>query len=166
MFTSQGSMDMDHNPLDIVEQLANINDWAFERICETEITISFSGEHTGYHMSFSWLEDLNALHFLCGFECKVPERKRAEIVDLIVKINEQLWLGHFDLWSTESILMFRHSHMLPPSGEMAQEMVQSLMSHAVEQCDKYYPAFQYVLWAGQSANDAFKATMMETKGSA
>ncbi len=154
------------NPVDVVEHIATQNDWAFDRVAETEITISFVGEHTGYHLSFSWLEDLEALHFLCGFECKIPERKRKEIIDLVSKINEKLWLGHFDLWSQEQVLMFRHSQLLMNGQELPQEMVQRLMNHAVEQCDKYYPAFQYVLWAGQNANDAFDAILMETHGNA
>ncbi len=31
---------------------------------------------------------------------------------LIAQINEQLWLGHFDLWTQEGLVMFRHALLL------------------------------------------------------
>jgi hypothetical protein len=27
---------------------------------------------------------------------------------LVAQINEQLWLGHFDVWLQEGLIMFRH----------------------------------------------------------
>ena len=31
---------------------------------------------------------------------------------LIAQINEQLWIGHFDLWTNEGLVMFRHALLL------------------------------------------------------
>ena len=37
---------------------------------------------------------------------------------------------------------------------------------ALEACERYYQAFQYVLWAGKSPEDALAAIMLETQGQA
>ena len=34
------------NPVDLVERLAAVNDWSFERSNESEITLSIKGRHT------------------------------------------------------------------------------------------------------------------------
>src|SRR6476469_6689773 len=75
------------NPLDV-----------FERASEDEITIVVQGRWTDYQVSFTWMTDIEALHLACAFEMRVPERRRAEVQQLISLINEQLWVGHFDLW--------------------------------------------------------------------
>ena len=66
-----------HNPLDVVEQLASRNDWSFERAGEDEITILINGRWSDYQVSFTWMDELEALHLACAFDLKVPERRRA-----------------------------------------------------------------------------------------
>jgi hypothetical protein len=36
----------------------------------------------------------------------------------------------------------------------------------VEACERYYQAFQFILWAGKSAPDALAGTLFETVGEA
>ena len=86
------------HPVDIVEQLASTNDWSFDRDAEDEISISVAGGWTDYHVAFTWLAELETLHVSCAFDLRVPERRRTEAQALIRTINEQLWVGHFDLW--------------------------------------------------------------------
>src|SRR4051794_3497920 len=81
------------NPLDVVERVAAANDWSFERTGDDEITIRVRGRWTDYQISYTWIRDIEALHIACVFELKVPERRRAEVVQLIALINEQMWVG-------------------------------------------------------------------------
>jgi hypothetical protein len=76
------------NPLDVVERLAAVNDWSFERAGDDEITILVTGKGTDYQVSYTWLGDLEALHLACAFDLKVPERRRAEVQSLVGMINE------------------------------------------------------------------------------
>ena len=94
------------NPLEVVERVASTNDWSFERAGEDEITILVRGKWTDYQVSFTWMYDIEALHLACAFEFKVPERWRAEVQQLISLINEQMWVGHFDLWAKDGIVMY------------------------------------------------------------
>jgi hypothetical protein len=97
------------NPLDVVERLATGNDWSFERASDDEITILVTGRWTDYQLSYTWMSDIEALHLACAFDLRVPERRRADVQTLISLINERLWVGHFDHWISEGIMMFRHA---------------------------------------------------------
>src|ERR1700688_1789569 len=97
--------DQHDNPLDVVEHTAAGNKWPFERAGEDEIGIVVTGRWTNYQVSCTWMGDIEALHLACAFDMKVPERRRAEVQALVGMINERLWVGHFDLWVTEGILM-------------------------------------------------------------
>ena len=154
------------NPLDVVERIASINDWSFERAGDDEITILVAGRCTDYQVSFTWMTDIEALHLACAFEMKVPERRRAEVQQLISLVNEQLWVGHFDLWVQDGIVMYRHALVLsggiPPSGQQCE----ALLGTALNTCEQYFPAFQFVVWAGKGAREALDAAMFETSGEA
>ena len=67
------------NPLEVVERLAAGNDWSFERASDDEITILVTGKWTDYQLSYTWMNDIEALHLACAFDLKVPERRRAEV---------------------------------------------------------------------------------------
>ena len=85
--------DRNVHPVDIIEHIASINDWTFERQDADEISISVRGGWSDYHVSFNWMEDLESLHIACAFDLKVPEGRRGEIKQLISLINEQLGLA-------------------------------------------------------------------------
>ena len=100
------------HPVDVIEQVAHNNDWSFERAGDDEISISVVGSWTDYHVSFSWMEDFEALHLACAFDIKVPETRALEVMRLLSLINEQMLFGHFDLWEQEGAIMFRQSLLL------------------------------------------------------
>lgn len=154
------------SPLDVVEQLATGNDWSFERAGEDEINILIKGRWSDYQVSFTWMDELEALHLACAFELKVPERRRAEVQQLIAQMNEQMWVGHFDLWPKDGMVMFRHALVLSGGLGASDEQCRSVLSTAVDACERYFPAFQFVLWAGKPAREALDAAMFETSGEA
>lgn len=154
------------HPVDIIENIASINDWNFERQDDDEISISVRGAWSDYHVSFNWMEDLESLHIACAFDLKVPETRRVEVKQLIALINEQLWIGHFDMWNHEGVVLFRNSHLLSGGAEVTPQQCEALLRSATDSCDLYYQAFQFVVWAGRSATDALSEVMFETVGQA
>ncbi|MFX5813097.1 YbjN domain-containing protein, partial [Acinetobacter baumannii] len=83
-----------------------------------------------------------SLHLACAFDLKVPDRRRAEVKELIQLANEQLWLGHFDLWPQEGVVMFRHGLLLAGGAEASGRQCEAQLDAAIEACDRYYQAFQ------------------------
>jgi hypothetical protein len=154
-----------NSPIDLIEQIANSNDWATERASEDEITLIVAGQWTDYNVSLNWRGDLETLHIACAFDAKIPDNRQNEVYRLVAQINEQLWLGHFDVWIQEGLIMFRHGLML--NGALATTgQCEALLKTALEACERYYQAFQFVVWAGKESRDALASTMFETEGRA
>ena len=96
----------------------------------------------------------------------MPERRRAEIVALVQLINAQLWIGHFDIWTRDDIVMFRHAHCLAGGAQPSDVQCRTIVEAALSACENYFQAFQFVLWAGRSAREAMDFAVFETKGTA
>ncbi len=154
-----------NNPIDLVEQIAHSHDWSFERAVDEELTLAVEGNWCDYHISLNWRQELEALHMACAFDLKVPDSRLSEVYRLVAKINEQMWIGHFDVWSSEGLIMFRQGLMLNNS-QPSTEQCEALLQAALESCERYYQAFQYVIWAGKTAPDAMASVMFETVGQA
>jgi hypothetical protein len=153
------------NPIDLVEQIAGGHDWVCERASEDELTLTVAGRWTDYHVSLNWRDDLETLHIAAAFDAKIPDNRLPEVYRLIAQINEQLWLGHFDVWTREGLVMFRQGLML--NGALAtSHQCQALLRAAFEACERYYQAFQFVVWAGKDSREALASTMFETEGQA
>ena len=154
------------NPLDVVERLAAGNDWSFERASEDEITILVSGRWAEYQLSYTWMGDIEALHLACAFDMKVPEQRLIEVQQLVGLINEQLWIGHFDVWLQNGVVMFRHALLLAGGVPASGRQCEAVLGSALDACERYYPAFQFVVWAGKPAREAMESAMFETSGEA
>jgi hypothetical protein len=154
------------NPLDVVERVASTNGWSFERAGEDEITILVAGKWSDYQVSYTWMFDIEALHLACAFELRVPDRCRAEVQQLISLINEQLWIGHFDLWTQDGLVMYRHALVLAGGVEATSRQCEALLASGLDACERYFPAFQFVVWAGKGAREALNGAMFETQGQA
>jgi hypothetical protein len=155
-----------HNPVDVVERLATTHDWSFSRASDDEVTILVNGQWSDYQLSFTWMPEVEALHLACAFELKVPKRRRNEVVQLTALINEQLWIGHFDAWLQDGIIMFRHAIVLTAGVSATDGQCEAVLNIALDACERHYQAFQFVVWAGKTARQALDSTMFETSGEA
>jgi hypothetical protein len=158
--------DQNENPVDVVERLATHHDWSFARASDDEVTLLVAGQWSDYQISFTWMPDIEALHLACAFELKVPERRRTEVIELAAMINEQLWVGHFDVWINDGIIMFRHALVLAGGIPAADPQCEAVLGIALDACERHYQAFQFVLWAGKSPREALESIMFETSGQA
>lgn len=154
------------NPLDAIEQVATTNDWLFERPGDDEISILVAGVWADYTMSISWMDNTESLHMACAFDLRAPERRHIETMKLITTINQQLLVGHFDLWFQNGVIMYRQA--LPLNGGVCanDSQIEFLLASSVETCERYYQAFQFVVWAGETAADALDSVLFETLGEA
>jgi hypothetical protein len=162
----EGIIDSRNNPLAVVENIAADNNWSFERSGEDEVTIVSSGNWTDYQLSFTWMNEIEALHLACAFDMKVPVARRAEVQRLIAAVNEQLWVGHFDIWTHTGMIMYRQALMLPGGMTASTAQCEAMLAGALHACERYFPAFQYVIWAGKTAAEAMTAVMFDTAGEA
>ena len=73
---------------------------------------------------------------------------------------------HFDVWQRADMVIFSQSLLLSGGLEPTGRQVETLLSSALDTCEAYYQAFQFVVWSGMSAPSAVAAVMFETVGQA
>jgi len=152
------------NPIDLIEEVIAGKEWVYDRRCETELAVEAPGTWCDYGMFFAWSEDLSALHFSCALDMRVQNKLMGNIYELLAKLNERLWMGHFAIWVEEGIPMFRHTVRL--NDRVDTDAVGELMELAMAECERYYPAFQFVIWGGRTAEDAIASSLLDTVGEA
>lgn len=150
------------NPLDIAEMAIIDRDWAFDRVGAGELMANVKGVWGNYCVWFSWQEDSGGLTLCCSIESKFPKAMAAKLYALLALVNEKLWLGHFDISSEESTVVFRHSLLLREGVGTTCEHLQDLLDIAVEECERFYPAYQSVVWGGKSPEEALTLALFET----
>ena len=154
------------NPLDLLEQIVASQEWAFERRSADEMAVEVRGKWCDYTFEFSWAGEISAMHFFCAFDMKVPASRRQQVHELLALANEKLWLGHFGIWTEENTPVFRHSVLLRGARGASVESLEDMMDIALTECERFYPAFQFVIWAGKTAREAMDAALFETAGEA
>ena len=154
------------NPLDVVEQVIVANDWAFDRRNDSEMAAEAPGKWCNYGLYFSWSREISAIHFTCAFDLKVPAGQRAALYELLALANEKLWIGHFGMDEDDGMPLFRHSVLLRGAAVASAESLEDMVDIAITECERFYPAFQFVLWGGKSPADALAASMLECVGEA
>ena len=154
------------NPLDVMEQIVTNNDWAFDRRNESEMAAEAPGQWCDYGLYFNWSNEISAMHFTCTFDLKVPAPRRAALYELLALANERLWIGHFGMESEDGMPLFRHAVLLRGAPGVSAESLEDMVDIAITECERFYPAFQFVLWGGKSPTEALQAAMLECAGEA
>lgn len=152
--------------LDVVEQTVAAANWAVERSEEGVIHCASMTKWGEFGGMFSWRDEPPSLTFTLTMDLRAPNTKHAAISELLRRINERLWLGHFDYWTDEGVAVFRHTipmldRISPDPGEIA-----AILAAALDAADQFLPAFNFVVWAGKSAEEAVAAVVFETAGEA
>ena len=155
-------------PIDMLEQYYAALGWAYERNGEDEIVSTFQGSWTQYELRAIWRDEDHVLQFLALPDIRVSADKREATYETIGLINEQLWLGHFELWSASGLVLFRHAALLEgeEGANLSLQQAETLVEAAIEECERFYPVFQFVLWADKTPQEAIAAALIETQGEA
>ncbi len=155
-------------PIDMLESWFDAQGWANDRIGEDEIVAGTQGAWGQYELRGVWRDDDRVLQFLAFPDVKVSDDKKVALYETIGLINEQLWIGHFELWAGDGSLVFRHALLLDTDegASLSLDQAETLVEAAVGELDRFYPVFQFVLWGGKTPQEAITAAMVETHGEA
>lgn len=166
MTQTQLKLDTGYNPLDLAEMVVMDRDWSFDRVGEGELIADVSGRWCNYRVWFTWQEDCGGLTLSCSLDTKFPQQMTFRVHSLLALVNQKLWLGHFDICAEDNTVTFRHSLLLRDGAGTTHEHLQDLLDIAIAECERFYPAFQSVVWGGKSPNEAMQFAMFETIGEA
>jgi len=150
----------------MLASLFDARGWTYEFVSEDEISGEIQGSWASYQLRGIWRAEDRVLQLLCLPDIRVADDKRQAMFEVLALINEQLWLGHFDVWSNGNVLLYRHGLMLGDDGLLSPTQAQIAVEAAIEECDRFYPAFQFILWGDKSPVEALSAALVDAAGEA
>lgn len=155
------------DPIDVVEAVVD-SDRRFisERGEDGDLTFSARGDWCDVVGFFSFREELPAVLLTVTFDLKAPEERWTDAARLTAMINENMWLGHFDLWSDDGAIVFRHAVPMVGRSELASGDVHALLAAAMDAADRFYPAFDFLINSKRTPEECMQAAMFETIGEA
>ncbi len=163
----QGEEPDDGAPIEVLEAYFEARGWTCERSGDGEIVASAPGSWAQYELRGVWRPEDGVLQFLAFPDVKVSAEKKNAIYETLGLVNEQLWLGHFELWSNSGLIVFRYAALMNADEDaLSFEQAEAISEAALEECERFYPVFQFVLWGGKSPSEAITAALIETAGEA
>lgn len=153
------------DPLESVEQAVIAEQYAYERD-ELELHMAVPGAWRDHQIWFAYRPELDVIHVCASLDLKAPDARYKDICELIARLNERLWIGHFDLWSEDGSVIFRHALTIPEAEAVSPPQAAALIHAAKDAGERLYPAFNYLLWSGKSPAEAVAAAMFDTAGEA
>ncbi|WP_417468741.1 YbjN domain-containing protein [Maricaulis sp.] len=154
------------DPLDAVEQAVIAEQYPYDREENGELHLSVPGAWRDHQMWFAWRPELDALHICSSLDLKVTSNRFRDICELVARLNEKLWLGHFDVWVEDGSVVYRHAISLPAGETISPAQAATMIAAAQEAGERFYPAFHFLIWGGKNVEEATAAAMFETAGEA
>ena len=155
-----------YNPIDVIENIFNTQNYEFDRRNINEVAIEIQGKWNNMLLFFAWEENMRCLHMSCLMDIESKIEDRSKIFELLALVNEELWVGHFSYWTEQNMPVFKHSMIVTDTENEFAEKVSQLIDIAVKECERMYPIFNVVLTKGMNPHQALYPLSFETIGRA
>lgn len=166
MALSEQFLSEDLHPIDIVEHLAEHHEWDFDRIADDQIAMAVEGQWRTYSITLAWSPSDETLRMVCTFEMEPPDDKLPALYEVLNHANDQCWAGAFTYWEEQKLMVYRYGLVMSGAQGVSPEQVDTLIGAAVVNAERFYPAFQLVVWGGRPARDAMQVAIAEAYGRA
>lgn len=166
MTESYGELPEEIDLLDLVEQLIRAQGWTCERSGAEELRADVPGDWGTYALSCAWNDELGLFQIACDYDFAVPEERRPALDALLALANPRMWLGHFEHDPEAGVVGWRYGVLVREGMAVSSELVADLVDIAVSECDRFHPAFRFVLEKGLAPRTAIEAALLETRGEA
>lgn len=154
------------SPIGLLEEFFFQFEWNYDRTSENEIAAEAEGRWCNYRLFAMWRQDLECLIISSIVDIKIPQDKRDSVGILLSAMNPKIWLGHFEVMPHDEVPTFRYNLILRGNPGATFEQIEEIITSAVMECDRLYPALQFVLWGGKNPEEALMAAMLDTCGEA
>jgi hypothetical protein len=166
MVLSEQFLSDDAHPIDIVESLAEHNDWQFDRVGDDQIAMAVEGQWRTYSITLAWSPHDETLRMVCTFEMDPPSEKMPALFEALNEVNDQCWTGAFTYWREQKLMVYRYGLLMSGGQEASPDQIGAIITEAVRNAERYYPAFQLVVWGDRTPRDAMQVAIAEAYGRA
>ncbi len=147
------------NLIDMTESLADKLDCASSRIDDNGVSVILHGRRSDYHLTVILKPDYDMLYFSCDLNIKVPKSMYNLVADAVIKANERIWLGHFDILSDDREIVFTVTIPFVSSFVADELVIEAAVGLVMNECDHFYNYF-LMLAKGDSSYDNFSIDTM------
>ena len=157
---------IDGSPIDIVETLAEDNDWEFDRVGEDQIAMAVEGQWRTYSITLAWSPGEEVLRLICTFDMDPPAERLGALYEVLNLANDQVWDGGFTFWRPQKLMVWRYGLVLAGEAMAAPQQIDQMIRNAIENCERFYPCFQLACWGDATPAAAMDIAMSEAYGRA
>jgi hypothetical protein len=155
-----------YNPIELIEDVMTAQELPFHRLSDVELATEVEGRWGSYHLQFFWQEDIKALHFSSIMDLKINDVPQPNLFELLSLLNERMILGHFEIYAEEDAPAFRYSFLVPTPQTLPLDLIEDAIEICLDECERCYPAFQYLISGEKGAKEAAAIAIMDTAGEA
>lgn len=166
MALSEQYLTEDIHPIDIIEHLAQHNEWDFDRIGDDQIAMAVEGQWRTYSITLAWSGFDETLRMICTFDMDPPADKMPALYNILNDVNDRCWAGAFTYWGEQKLMVYRYGLVLAGGQDASAEQIDTMIGAAVVSAERYYPAFQLVVWGDQEPAEALQVAIAEAYGRA
>ncbi len=156
----------DLHPIDIVEHIAEHHDWDFDRVADDQIAMAVEAQWRTYSITLAWSPQDETLRLICTFDMDPPQDRLPALYETLNATNDLCWAGAFSYWQAQKLMVWRYGLVLAGEQSASAEQIDTMIRAAVLSAERFYPAFQLVVWGNESPDDAMQVAMAEAYGRA
>lgn len=151
----------DIHPIDVVENVAALHAWDFDRLTDDQIAMAVEGQWRTYSLTLAWSARDEVLRLINTFEMEPPEHRIPALMELLNLVNDDCWCGAFTYWAEQRLMVWRYGMVLAGGQCASTEQADAMMRAALEAAERFYPAFQLVAWGDKPPHEAIRIAMNE-----
>ena len=156
----------DLHPIDIVEHIAEHHAWDFDRVADDQIAMAVEGQWRTYSITLAWSAQDETLRLICTFDMDPPAERLGELYEILNNTNDMCWAGAFAFWKAQKLMVWRYGLVLAGDQSASAEQIDTMIRAAVLSAERFYPAFQLVVWGNETPEAAMDVAMAEAYGRA
>lgn len=134
--------------IDLAENLAARMSLYFDRINDNEIALQMKGKTSVYNVAVILKPEYEIAYFSCDLDLLVTDESYLAIVESIVKVNEKIWVGHFDYIASERRIVYSLTIPFISSFGLDEDIVTATFRLITDECDRFYPYFSMIIEHG------------------
>lgn len=154
------------HPIDIAESVAAHYSWDFDRLTDDQAAMAVEGQWRTYSITLAWSSRDEVLRLICSFDMDPPANRHPALYEVLNLANDAVWDGAFTFWSPQRLMVWRYGLVLTAESIPAPGQIDRMIRAAIENCERFYPAFQLACWGDASPQAAMEVAVASAYGRA
>ena len=150
----------------MAEIFATKKDLSFNRIDDNEISVQLQNDESEYNLFVSLKQDSEMLCFSCDMNLFVPQKKHNKVANAVIKANEMLWVGHFDIMSNGGHIVYSLTIPFISSFSVEEDIIESTVRLITDECKRFHHYFEMIIKNKDLPDFAIGALFLESAGRA